>query len=249
MRTMTLLAVVGLVVLIFAGCLLWPCMDGPVSDDTGPRFLSRMNLKQIALAMQAYHDVHKTLPPAVIRDKDGRPLYSWRVALLPFLDQHALYQRFKLEEPWDSPHNRNLLEPTPSLYAISWPATPPGMTPYQVCTGPGTAFERDGLSLKNDFPDGPDQTILVVESSEPVLWTKPADLVYDPNRALPPLGVGLGRPIRLLCYEVGQQPGFTVAFASGAVRFLPTTVDEETMRALITRNGAQKVDWSKTEWQ
>ena len=176
----------------------------------------------------------------MIRDQNGKALYSWRVALLPFLEQEALYKQFKLAEPWDSPHNKKLLEPTPALYALPLPDNLAGMTHYQVFTGPGTAFERDGLTLKDDFPDGTSNTTLVVESAEPVPWTKPADLVYDPTGLLPALGAGFGIPNRLLCYRVGQRPGFNVCFADGSGRFLLNTTDERELRALITRNGGEE---------
>lgn len=249
MHTLRSLAAVGIVLLIFAGCPLLFFMDGPIVGEVGPRTVSSNNLKQIALAMHAYLDVQKTLPPAVIRDRRGKPLYSWRVALLPFLEQGALFARFKLDQPWDSPHNKKLIDERPALYAVTFPETPPGMTPYQVFTGPGTAFEHDGFALPDDFPDGCSNTILVVESAVPVPWTKPADLVYDPQGPLPPLGAGLGREIRLLRVPIGQRPGFMAALVDGSVRFLPITVDEVTMRSLITRNGGETLDWTKAEWR
>jgi hypothetical protein len=246
MRTLKLLGAVGLVVLILAGCFLLPCATEPIRE-TLPIHVSGNNLKQIALAMHSYHDTHKKLPPAVIRAPNGKPLYSWRVAMLPFLEQDALYKRFKLDEPWDSAHNRKLLAERPAFYAISWPETLPGMTPYQVFTGPGTAFERDGLTLQHDFPDGTSNTMLVVEASDAVPWTKPSDLVYNPNGPLPPLGAGLGLPSRVLCYRVGQQPGFNVCLADASVRFvLNRSIDERMLRGIITRNGGE--DDVNREW-
>src|SRR5262249_21734482 len=70
------------------------------------RMQSTNNLKQIALAMHSYHDTMGRFPPAIVRDKEGKPLYSWRVLLLPYLEQQNLYNQFKLDEPWDSEHNR-----------------------------------------------------------------------------------------------------------------------------------------------
>ena len=66
------------------------------------------NLKQIGLAMHNYHDRHKSLPSAYTVDKAGKPLLSWRVLILPYLDQEALYKEFHLDEPWDSEHNKPL---------------------------------------------------------------------------------------------------------------------------------------------
>ena len=74
------------------------------------------NLKQIGLAMHNYHDQHKSFPPAYTVDKAGKPLLSWRVLILPYLEQNALYKEFHLDEPWDSPHNRTLIDRMPPTY-------------------------------------------------------------------------------------------------------------------------------------
>ena len=74
------------------------------------------NLKQIGLAMHNYHAMHKSFPPAYTVDKSGKPLLSWRVLILPFLEQDALYKEFHLDEPWDSAHNRALIERMPETY-------------------------------------------------------------------------------------------------------------------------------------
>ena len=175
----------------------------------------------------------------MVRDKDGRPLYSWRMALLPFLEQVSLYQQFNVNEPWDSPANRALLEKCPHCYR-----DPAGLetslTRYQVLIGPGTAFERPGLTF-NDFPDGTDRTILFVEAAEPVSWTKPVDLVYDPSGPLPRFGAGRTKPVKFLCREMWRYPGFLTAFADGSIRFVRSSTPEPVLRALITRNGGEAV--------
>ena len=74
------------------------------------------NLKQIGLAMHNYHAMHKTFPPAYTVDKAGKPLLSWRVLILPYLEQDALYKEFHLDEPWDSEHNRALIDRMPATY-------------------------------------------------------------------------------------------------------------------------------------
>jgi hypothetical protein len=75
----------------------------------------------VALALHNYQDLHGRLPPAVVYGEGNRPLYSWRVLLLPFLEQQALYDKFHRDEAWDSPHNMKLLAAMPSTYA-----PPPG---------------------------------------------------------------------------------------------------------------------------
>ena len=119
-----------------------------------------------------------------------------------------------------------------------------GLTHYQVFVGPGTAFEKDGLTF-DGFPDGLANTILVVETHEAVPWTKPADLSYGSDKPLPALGGLYSKPYHFLCYEVGRTPGFNACFADGTTRFLSGKTDEKTIRSLITRNGGEKVDVSR----
>lgn len=235
-----------------AGCCLVCCMGllpfAQRTTDDDPWMGSAVPLKHIGVAMHYYHAGHGRLPPAVVCDKAGRPLYSWRVLLLPYLEHNQLFNQFKRDEPWDSPHNRALAEQTPDCY---WPwfyirDEPPGLTHYQVFVGPGTAFEQPGLTWA-DFPDGLANTILVVDAGEPVPWSKPVDRAYDPNRPLPPLGSGFTKAVRFLGKPVRYKEGFTACFADVTTRFISSGTDEKTIRGLITRNGGEKVDASKLD--
>jgi hypothetical protein len=185
--------------------------------------------------MHNYHDAHGRLPPAVVYGKDGRPLYSWRVLLLPYLEQKDLYEEFHLDEPWDSPHNLPLLSRMPMTYApprYKGGLAPPYHTFCQVFTGKGTAFEGpDGEFLKS-FTDGPSATFLIVEAGEPVPWTKPEDIPCAADRPLPSLATVF-------------KDGFRAAFADGCVRFIKKETSEATLRGLITRNGGERLemDW------
>jgi hypothetical protein len=197
--------------------------------------------------MHAYNDLYGNLPPAVIYDESGRPLHSWRVLLLPFLEEDFRYQQIRLSEPWDSPHNQPILARVPTVYAAAGTETQMGSTTFfQVFVGPGAAFEsrpepdlRPYLPLKAanafvkcgpakmpaSFPDGTSNTILVVEAGEAVPWAKPVDLPFGPNQPLPRMG--------------GASAGsrFDVMMADGSVRSVPKNLDEPTLRALITPNG------------
>src|SRR5205807_1793185 len=115
---------------------------------------------------------------------------SWRVALLPYLEQNPLYKAFKLDEPWDSAHNKTLLAQMPELFApVAGKTKEPLSTYYQVFTGPGTVFDGPkGLRLVADIPDGTSNTILIVEAGEAVAWTRPEDVPYSPKKDLPKLG-------------------------------------------------------------
>ena len=184
---------------------------------------------------------------AEVNDKDGKPILSWRVALLPYIEEYPLHTQFRLDEPWDSPHNKQVSETTPRCYRpILGHSDDPGLTRYQALVGPGTAFERPGLTW-DDFPDGRGSTLLVVEAGDPVPWSKPADLAYDPNGPLPRLGAGYTKPVHFLCREVRREPIFVAVFADGSVRFIRSSTDEGVLRAVITRNGGESVDVSGLE--
>lgn len=236
------LASVASLVLVFL--LLFPCIQ---TVRNGERWSYSMNnMGQIGLALHSYHDAFGKLPPAVVHDKEGRPLYSWRVLILPFIEEGSLYSKFHLDEPWDSPHNQTLSKKTPRYYRPPFGELDPGLTYYKVLIGPGTAFERPGLTW-NDFPDGPENTILAVEGGEPVIWSQPVDLSYDPAAPLPKLGVGYKKPVRFLCRYLYSWEGFTACFADGKKRFIPTSTDEHLIRALVTRNGGEKVKASSLD--
>jgi hypothetical protein len=227
--------------LCFSGCIVvFPCL-AKIRDGEGWQW-SANNLHQIGLALHSYHEAYGQLPPAIKHGKYGKPLYSWRVLLLPFLEEQNLFNQFKLDEPWDSPHNQTLLEKIPRCYRLMTVQEPPGQTHYQVFVGPGTAFERENMTW-DDFQDG----LLVVEATNLVPWTAPIDLVYSPGESLPPLGGIFKKPVHLWCYEISRRAGFNACFTDGKVRFIRSDVDERNLRSLITRNGGEKVDLSNLE--
>jgi len=194
---------------------------------------SANNLKQMALAMHNYHSTYNAFPPAAIGDKDGKPLLSWRVAILPFVEQDNLYKQFRLDEPWDSEHNKKLIAQMPPLYATpepdgKEPKTKPTTTHYRVFHGPGAAFEGTKGTTIASFTDGTSLTILIVEATDAVTWTKPEELPFDPKKDLPKLGLK-------------DAEKFNVAIADGSVRSLKKTIDKVTLKALITRNGGETV--------
>jgi uncharacterized protein (TIGR03067 family) len=191
------------------------------------------NYRHIAAALLTHH-AQKGGMPAAIYSKDGKPLLSWRVAILPYLKYSVgeqLYREFKLDEPWDSPHNLKLLKWMPLIYAPAGVKTKEPYTTFcQVFVGPGTAFEPGKtLLLDKDFPDGTALTILLAEAGTAVPWTKPDDLPYDPKADLPKLG--------------GLHPdGFPIAMCNGSVRWVSRPFDVRTFRLAVTRNDGQKID-------
>ncbi|MBI3411495.1 MAG: sigma-70 family RNA polymerase sigma factor [Planctomycetes bacterium] len=200
----------------------------PIISEAGAE--SENNLKQILLALHNYHDRHGGFPPAAINNKDGKPLLSWRVAILPYIEHDNLFKQFKLDEPWDSEHNKKLVMRMPRNYSV--PAIPtknPGETFYQVFVGKGTPFEpvnNEGANIHiKQITDGTANTFMVVEAAKPVIWTKPEDLPFELKGALPKLGV--------------FADGFHAAMCDGSVNTIRRKLDAGTLRALITRNGGE----------
>ena len=151
------------------------------------------SLKQLSLAMINTADENQGILPAhAIYSKEGKPLLSWRVAILPRLEEWGLYQQFKLDEPWDSPHNVKLLERIPTIYRPVNEAVRkqyPYSTFFQVFTGKETLFPEgpQGPRYPDSIADGTSRTLMIVEGEEPVLWTKPEDLPYRSDRPVPQL--------------------------------------------------------------
>ena len=187
------------------------------------------------LAFHNYESTFGHLPPAAIREEYGSPLLSWRVAVLPYVEGDDLYRAMHLDESWESPHNLSLLAQCPSLYKSVGEQPPdPNMTFYRVFTGPGTAFERDGLKLSDMF-DGTSNVIGIIEAGEAVPWTKPEELEYAPDKPLPPLG-GIFRSSTWLDRQRDKWDGFQAAMMDGSVQRFPRGFDEAKLRALIVRN-------------
>jgi prepilin-type processing-associated H-X9-DG protein len=198
------------------------------------------NLKQIVLAMHNFASAHERFP-ADVRSPDGKPLLSWRVQLLPFLEQQGLFHEFKLDEPWDSPHNKPLLEQMPPVFHV--PATPaePGMTFYRGFSGKRALFDKSapkGIKIA-EITDGTSNTIAVVEAKEAVPWTKPESDIPSGEDAIATKPAELKA---LLDRLGGHFPaGFNTAFCDGSVRFIKDSINVITLRALITRNGGEVV--------
>jgi hypothetical protein len=202
--------------------------EEPNRNAAGDRRRSQNNLRQIGLAFHAYHDVHNHFPAWAIYDKNGKALLSWRVALLPYLAEEELYKEFKLDEPWDSTHNKKLLQKMPAVFKAPGIKTKePHTTYYQVPVGKGAMFDGETQVTLANVTDGLSNTMLAVEGGKPVPWTKPQDLTYDPDKALPKFGGVFS-------------DGFNVLLADGAVLFVRKNTAEKNIRAAITRAGGEK---------
>ena len=192
------------------------------------RAQSNNNMKQMMLAFHNYHDAYGHFPAQANYDNNGKPLLSWRVHILPFIDQQALYSRFKLNEPWDSPHNRKLIRLMPRTYAN--PNLPAGSaTNYLAVIGPDSVFSKTGIRIQR-IADGTSNTAMMVEvnADRAVSWTKPVD--HEFNEKAPKAGLGALRP-----------GVFLTAFADGTVRGVRISVDPNILRALVTKSGREVI--------
>ena len=218
------------------GCLVLLAMVLPVvrsTRESARREQCRNNLKQIGLALQGYHDAFGCFPPAAIVDKQGRPMLSWRVAILPYLGSAQRYSRFRLDEPWDSPHNLALVNDRPDVYACpSDPDLKPGMTGYQVVVGADTAFPPDFRPVRiADVTDGTSNTVAVGETRRVVPWTKPEDV--------PATGVAASHGLGAL--QGPHDGGSSMLFLDGSVRFVKATIAPTVLGALLTRAGGEVI--------
>jgi RNA polymerase sigma factor (sigma-70 family) len=195
--------------------------------EAAARAQSQNNLKQIGIAFHVYHGAEKALPLHAIYSKDGKtPLLSWRVALLPYIEHLNLYQQFKLDEPWDSPHNKKLIPLMPKIYASTVEGKGgEGLTYYQVFTGPDTVFPGNKVMTLEDIKDGTSNTLLAIEGKDAVIWTKPADLTLpkDKERLTPVGGLFKNGTNALMC--------------DGSVHFLARSLTPVQQRAMVTPNG------------
>jgi hypothetical protein len=239
------LLIVGGIVVVCGGCLIGGAIYGIFgARDAANRMKSHNNLMQVGLAIHNYNDTTGELPSSTY-SPDGKPLLSWRVHLLPYLEQDILYKQFKLDEPWDSPNNMPLVNQMPKIYVLPNVPPVPGKTHYRGFSSRGAVFDRrlivnqqrppkEMFGLGN-FKDGTANTILVVEAADPVEWTKPDDLDASPGTPFPKMGT----------FQKGNK--FQAVFGDGTVKLLRSDLPEGTLRALVTHSGGEPLpaDWDQ----
>jgi hypothetical protein len=227
------------VVLIILGMLFWPAMNATRS---GPPHPCRSALRTIANAMLVYHEKYGCFPPAYIADKEGRPMHSWRVLLLPFMDAQALYDRYRFDEPWDSPHNLALAESVPVGRDKNYPVfhcpqdrdSNKSDTSYVMVVGSQTISDGPTSTRISDFTDGLTNTIVIVEMSESgIHWMEPRDLRFDGMSFK--INDPEGRGIR------SKHPGgANVSAGDASVHWIQENIDAKILKGLLTRNGGER---------
>jgi hypothetical protein len=230
------------------------CSKARQSADHASTAEATERLKKLGLGIHDYNDTFGYLP-AGVHAADNSIGLSWRVELLPHIGEKALYEQFNRKEPWDSPHNKQLIDRMPALYATPSVAAPAGHThvrAFVAVAGPHKAMLPGPaeLNLKparpvgspvlvrklSQFMDGTSHSFMLVEATEAVPWTKPEGLEFDPDRPLPKLGVMPG--------------GFLVLMGDGSVRLVPDTVPPSSLRFGITIDDTQVLppDLEKALW-
>ncbi|MFO0939277.1 MAG: DUF1559 domain-containing protein [Pirellulales bacterium] len=210
----------------------------PVTSQLQKRASESMRLKRIAMAMLNYQSSFKFYPPGRPKVNGRTPpesyCLSWRVHILPFLGYSALYNQFRLKEPWDSPHNKQLISLMPDIFRDEQDAVSSKTTRIQVFVGEGSPFQEIGEAPRqNELVDGASNTImvLVAPSSKSVPWTMPAD--YEVDLASNDF------------QELRDSEGLAFATFDGAARRLPPDFDAEKLKAMITVQGGEVVDASQ----
>lgn len=216
------LAIVGFVCAGLAFLLLLPAVT--TARGAARRMQSTNNLKMLGLALHNYHDTHRSFPPAFVADADGKPLYSGRVLLLPFLEQAALYESFDKSKAWDSPENQAISATMVKVFQDPADSNNSNCD-YVFVTGPGTVFEGSKPIGMAEITDGTSNTILMVQTATgPSNWAEPTD--WNANTPLPK----------------GSHPNVVlVLFADGSVRAMPTQQLQSMAKLLSERSDGQAI--------
>ena len=209
---------------VLAGLLL-PAVQS--AREAARRMQSSNNLKQIVLAMHNHESAYKRLPVRATRDANGKPLLSWRVAILPFIEQNNLYQQFNLDEPWDSDHNIRLLEKMPAVFKHPAFKGPEGHTVYLAPYRKGTIWTSEKPMFR-EISDGTSNTIAYFEVNDEhaVPWTQPIDMDLDESDI----------------FAFFRMPVSNVSMFDGSVRAISKSIDRVVLDALITSAGGEVVN-------
>jgi len=218
-----------------------PFMASVASAQTAARkAASSNNLKQIGLALHIFHNTYREFPvgespneQGPIHYRNGKPLLSWRVHLLPFIEQDPLYARFKHDEPWDSPHNIKLLDQIPITYVDPNQPDLGNKTTYLAPIGPGSIFGSNKRMRFRDVIDGTANTIMIIQAGgdKAVPWTKPEDLKYDLKNPAGSMG------------DIGEK--LIALFADGSVQTLPVNIKPATWLNLFNMNDGVIIDFDE----
>lgn len=196
------------------------------------------NLKLIFVAFFNYHDAYGTFPPAFSVDENGKPLHSWRVLILPFIEQSALYDSIRLDEPWNSEHNKQFHSMMPVHYRC--PECTKGEknrdASYCMVVGEDTLGRTDGKGLKiQEITDGTSNTIGIIERKSPVCWMEPVDITQeDAHLGINKKETGIGAT---------HSGGVNAAICDGSIRYISDTIAPDVLKAILTVAGGESASF------
>jgi prepilin-type processing-associated H-X9-DG protein len=230
-----LIAAILFIVTVCGGILLALLLPAIQSSREYARQVAcKTDLHNIHMALEAYHIENDHYPPAYTVDENGQRLHSWRTLLLPYLGHQELYEQIRLDEPWDSPHNRQFSDA--GIKAYQCPSAgddEKAFTNYVVIDGPEMIFRGSTPTRKQQIKNGLAQTVLVAETADTdIHWMEPRDLdfekmVFRVN----------GSPDDVSSHHPG---GVNAVMADGQVRFFSDTLDPMVWRALLTPSGPRE---------
>ncbi len=201
---------------------------------------SQSPLNQLQLALQNYHLVNGCFPPAFIADDDGTPMHSWRVLILPYIEEQALHAAYDFTEPWDGPNNSKLAGRMPSIFRSPSESESSSCTNIVAITGPGTAFPGSSSSKLTDFIDGDSNTILLTEiTGSDVPWLQPRDIDTREN----PLAIN--DPETLSISSVHWRRPYVVFADHIRAYAVQDDIPPDALRALTTIAGREPITRSK----
>lgn len=235
-RSRVLLVLVAVAIVIVLGGLF--CVAVHKMREAAIASAAHCPLNQLQLALHIYHDAHGCFPPAYLVDKRGMPAHSWRALILPIIEEKALCDAYRFDEPWNGPNNLKLADRMPQIFHMPSEPTSTSMTNIVAIVGPGTAFTGSNSTRIEDFSDGLDNTILLTEiAASDICWLEPRDLqveemsfaVNDP-----------GKP----SISNSRRRGPYVVFADSIHTYpyqLSPSLRPETLKALTTIAGGEKM--------
>ena len=191
--------------------------------------------KIVTMGIVNYESAHGTLPPAYLTDKNGKPMHSWRVLILPYMGYNDLYERYDFSEPWDGPNNRRLAAEMPEVYRCpDYDGDNEFATNFVAVVGEETAWPPGNSVQATDFADGRHHTILIVEVADSdIHWMEPRDMSV--NQAITGVNVDRRRGI-----SSNHSGGACVGMADSSIRFLSDDVTPEALKAALTISGAEE---------
>jgi hypothetical protein len=213
-------------------------------------------LKQLVMGLHNYNQTYGCFPPAYIADRSGKPIHSWRVLVLPFVDEAALYQQYNFNEPWDGPNNRKLLAARPRTFSCEshWNVAKQGdtATDYVAVLGRDAAWQGAAPKKFDDFHGKASDTILLVEAADAgIPWTQPRDLDLDhpPAAAATPSADISSHHISSHGFFFHDTwTGAGVALGDGSVKFLPAGAFHDPRFPSFLRVGGFRQEFQDAPW-